>query len=1288
MTRAMAVHLLSGHLSAADGTFAVAHPQAEHRARSVGGDAAVTAGTRDHGKIEDVTDSGLGYAKPKQPAENEPSGPDTDPSPTVGAPVGADLARLPRWASRGGTHGARVDRSASAKAPCSPLWRELGASPGGAPGTGGERDEEAPGILADLVHPRVESAIAAARGGGRPLEQSTRQRLEHLLGASLGEVRVHDNDRAGDLADAVSARAFTVGHDLFFGAGAYRPGSSDGDRLLAHEATHALQQGSAPGTGPLRVSAPVDAHEVEAEAVAAATTHSTVETPPAQTAGGPAGAPADGRTGHLARHEAGTWSLREAPGSLLQRQGWSGARTGGWNEMARTIGGTLRIPIDGIRGGNQAAAPNPATHESAAGRAIVIVPPSSNLAGGETEVLLFFHGMNLGYRERAVAGGPGAAGTVRDVEADQIEQQLEHAGRNMVGVLAQGTVNATFGITGARRYVDEVLGLFLPRLRAIRPNRSLPSSLHAGRIVVGGHSGGGRAATAAAASLEAHTSDVDAWVHSAPLFLFDAINSPEEGNTIWAMVERWLNDDLAQLTKPGANAPQLLALRGIKLRSTWGAGSDPRYKKMNVGKHYDPVTDRGLDPLSLKGRLRSWFGAHSAALGPARPGLRAQYRVEGVVGTHEFTVGTGGPPTHHGVAVSPGLTAPSGPGAPDYAGGGNLETSITALPTSPVPAGLSGGVLQRQVQRARPSRQESDTPPSGGRLRTSTSGRRSGAQKPGAAALGAGELGRRLQRQLLTRPSRATVGMPPADNFREDVLAVMDRLHFVGVLSDADYALEHGPVVAKAPGAAIAQADIPKTVAAISANEVDYLPAWVAEKMLALRLGGDVGPGRQNDRADVARLQLRLRALNLLLDADFAAESVAGRSGPITDAAIARTRAAIKSLRLFYASGTLGWQPVRLGDWRQPDESLFGGDRFGGQTFDFAATLPTFDPATDPPGSAVDRPEPLSIFVPTKISAPPPGQPAATSTKVAVFFSPGDVTGSWQSNAVLVHGLRAAAEGGDRVLISVFGISGTRGDGWAAITNAAITACLDRAGLPTALGTVRLISHSRGAGGLKQTLLRRTLTATVDKIIVLDESTTFGAGGGNLEPFIRGAAPARAGDPGITMAPGGGGVSYQVVALPLAGTTQTPKINEACARAIGYSRLIKDAVTEKASVVQDLFGPAPAAPTVASPDWTGIWPQVLNLPPRGQFSTQTPTPAGMTDIYGFCRTNARAIAAMEANVAAELAEEKKPRASWNVNIIQKSPRAFCEVHNLGIGNLGLRIDAHHYFVAEIAHELF
>src|SRR4051794_5333400 len=72
------------------------------------------------------------------------------------------------------------------------------------------RDGE--GILpGGLVHPDVEAAIAASRGGGRPLDTTVAQRLEPALGESLADVRVHTGDGAAALARAVSARALTVG---------------------------------------------------------------------------------------------------------------------------------------------------------------------------------------------------------------------------------------------------------------------------------------------------------------------------------------------------------------------------------------------------------------------------------------------------------------------------------------------------------------------------------------------------------------------------------------------------------------------------------------------------------------------------------------------------------------------------------------------------------------------------------------------------------------------------------------------------------------------------------------------------------------------------------------------------------------------------------------------------------------------------------------------------------------------------------------------------------------------
>jgi hypothetical protein len=129
------------------------------------------------------------------------------------------------------------------------------------------RDGE--GILSGgLVHPDVEAAIAASQGRGRPLAGDVSRTLEATVGEPLDDVRVHIDDHAAALARAVSARAFTVGSDIFFGSGEYNPGSRDGAQLIAHEAAHVVQQRGAPLSGTLTVSQPGEPLEREAEAVA------------------------------------------------------------------------------------------------------------------------------------------------------------------------------------------------------------------------------------------------------------------------------------------------------------------------------------------------------------------------------------------------------------------------------------------------------------------------------------------------------------------------------------------------------------------------------------------------------------------------------------------------------------------------------------------------------------------------------------------------------------------------------------------------------------------------------------------------------------------------------------------------------------------------------------------------------------------------------------------------------------------------------------------------------------
>jgi hypothetical protein len=125
------------------------------------------------------------------------------------------------------------------------------------------------GLLPDgRVHPDVEQAIARTRGSGTPLDRSVRDRAASVLGDPLDDVHVHTDAGADSMARAVSARAFTTGADVYFARGEYRPGTSRGDELIAHELTHVVQQRGASTSGPLTVTEPGDALEAEADAAA------------------------------------------------------------------------------------------------------------------------------------------------------------------------------------------------------------------------------------------------------------------------------------------------------------------------------------------------------------------------------------------------------------------------------------------------------------------------------------------------------------------------------------------------------------------------------------------------------------------------------------------------------------------------------------------------------------------------------------------------------------------------------------------------------------------------------------------------------------------------------------------------------------------------------------------------------------------------------------------------------------------------------------------------------------
>lgn len=91
-----------------------------------------------------------------------------------------------------------------------------------------------PATLKSLIRPEHERS--------QPLADELRVPMEQAFGANFDQVRIHTNSHAHRINHFIGARAFTLGNDIFFRQGEYHPEESTGQRLLAHELTHVVQQ--------------------------------------------------------------------------------------------------------------------------------------------------------------------------------------------------------------------------------------------------------------------------------------------------------------------------------------------------------------------------------------------------------------------------------------------------------------------------------------------------------------------------------------------------------------------------------------------------------------------------------------------------------------------------------------------------------------------------------------------------------------------------------------------------------------------------------------------------------------------------------------------------------------------------------------------------------------------------------------------------------------------------------------------------------------------------------------
>jgi len=102
------------------------------------------------------------------------------------------------------------------------------------------KQEGTPAIPSSLL-----SEISASQSSGKPLPSSIRQFMEPRFNADFSGVRIHTSEQTARLSHQISAQAFTVGNQVYFGRDRFQPESREGRKLIAHELTHTIQQGAA-----------------------------------------------------------------------------------------------------------------------------------------------------------------------------------------------------------------------------------------------------------------------------------------------------------------------------------------------------------------------------------------------------------------------------------------------------------------------------------------------------------------------------------------------------------------------------------------------------------------------------------------------------------------------------------------------------------------------------------------------------------------------------------------------------------------------------------------------------------------------------------------------------------------------------------------------------------------------------------------------------------------------------------------------------------------------------------
>jgi len=304
----------------------------------------------------------------------------------------------------------------------------------------------------------------------------------------------------------------------------------------------------------------------------------------------------------------------------------------------------------------------------------------------------------------------------------------------------------------------------------------------------------------------------------------------------------------------------------------------------------------------------------------------------------------------------------------------------------------------------------------------------------------------------------------------------------------------------------------------------------------------------------------------------------------------------------------------------------------------------------------------FAIFVPSPLVTL--GNGAITDPKVHIFFAAAGVQGDI-ANDVLVHGLRSASNNSDWLTIAVRGIPGSA----RAISDADIRSCLQDVGINGAVAALRLSGHSRGCDSLVASLQpgKITMLSLIDRVVFLDEAVEHAPSG---SPNVGAVTLNR-----VAIVKQRGVLASKIVSYEVGNrsfdhhsgvSAHVPGVKyfdlpPAGMAAIGCVRLIGDGIVRNPSL---------SALIASSPSYLAQITSML-MPTRGGFSL---TGLGGQDLNQYCQDHAAAIGQIVNNLG-------DPHSSL-LNFVNANDLA-----RFGGFQFSWGIAAHHFFVAEIAHEL-